>query len=153
MVGRALTRPTRPNTWKKIRNAFIGVVVVAVVVTVGLNYQINQNRDAVRQLHKLAIEQQQFRVARSKLTSRTDLLICKAVNGLKRSERERDNRDFRNLDRNLRLLHIAKTPEIVRAATKDHRQNLARTRPIDCTNLPTQTTKRKPKKHPATRVR
>ena len=51
---------------------------------------------------------------------------CENVEELKTAQREEARESFRNLDRNLKLLGIAKTPEVVRAAEKSRDDKLRR---------------------------
>lgn len=91
---------------------------------------------ATHQLHRLAQAQARFRVERAQKTTATDKLICRQLNGLKSAERAKEVSDFKNLDRNLRILGITKTPEIVQIATRDHRRTLRQLRPANCDKLP-----------------
>lgn len=121
--------------------AFTAVVVIGLTV---VGWQEKRNHDlahANRQaLKAIAADQRlfdRFRVERAARTSATDRLICKAENSTREVERRRILRDFRNLDRNLRLLHIRKTPELVRVAKADRDRNLADLKPLPCKTLPT----------------
>lgn len=129
--------PGEPARHRRVTRSFVAVIVVAFAVTTLLAYDIHQNRQAIRVMAADQRAFDRFRAERAKRTTSADRLICLAVNGLKKAERDRDIRDFRNLDRNLRLLHIRKTPEIVRAATHDYHENLRRTKPLKCNRLPT----------------
>lgn len=73
---------------------------------------------------------------RAHLTSSADKQICRETEAIKALIRDEANEDWRNLDRNLRLLKIAKTPEIERTARESRDRKLRRFRPRDCDHLP-----------------
>lgn len=60
------------------------------------------------------------------------VLLCVEIEKLKTGEREDARERFANLDRNLRLLGIAKTPSVVFAARGDRDRALRRYAADDC---------------------
>jgi hypothetical protein len=57
---------------------------------------------------------------------------CQAVEALKKRQRDRAIEAFRNLDRDLRLLGIKKTPELVRTAREGRDTTLRRFAEGEC---------------------
>lgn len=92
----------------------IGYLVLALGVLGAFGFQEFARRERVDQLNYINTRQ------------------CLEIELLKKVEREEALEDFRNLDRNLRILGIEKTPEIVETAEESRDRTLSRFRVGTC---------------------
>ena len=99
---------TKAKTGFKKHLGIIGYIVLAVGVFLAFASVELARKERVRQLNIIALEQ------------------CQKIELLKKQHREEARERFRNLDRNLRILRIPKTPEILREAKLSRDQTLSR---------------------------
>ena len=66
------------------------------------------------------------RAARVDIINQANLEMCLEIENLKRAQREEAIKQFRDLDENLALLKIERTPKIVELATKTFNEKLVR---------------------------
>lgn len=114
------------------------VLVVVVVATVPSCARTEENSGRI---DRLAGVQQQLvddRRRNDARFARSDRLLCRELEKLKRRERRQVQEDHRNFDRNLRLLGVKKTPEIVEIEHRGYMLALEETRPLEggCNKLP-----------------
>lgn len=66
---------------------------------------------------------------------RADKKICMEVESVKTALRQGENENYSRLNRNLRILHIQPSPEILKFTKREHFQRLAHFAPRNCNNL------------------
>lgn len=86
-------------------------------------------------LHDRFAQTEVRRARQAAVNARLDTISlenCREIEKLKQAQREEALRSFRDLDRNLRLLRIPRTPEVVRAARENRDRKLERFRREPC---------------------
>lgn len=130
----------RPNEFRRRYPyaAFAAVVLVLVViVTVVANYARTEgNRDRIDRLGSVQQQLIEDRKRNDARFIRSDRLLCREIEKIKARNRVDAIMNYHNLDRNLRLLGIRKTPEIALLAKQEYLKGLRQTKPVDCKAIP-----------------
>lgn len=124
-------RPVYLTRWKVVV-AFLLIAGIAVATAVWNDYRIDQ---AERRIRANTASNEQQNAVRAELVAgfrAQDVRFCMFINDLRAQNRLDAHRDFAQLDRNLRLLGVAKTPEIVEVATENRDRILARNQEVKC---------------------
>lgn len=140
---------TRDEKRKRdVRASFVAVVVIAFLVTSLLAWQIGKtrvlaqrNQTLIVSVHRLQVQQAEFRAIRTKQTTATDYRLCRQIEGLKKVQRDDVKR---RLALSLKFVrdHPSGTAGISRAEIDSGiaaiRQTLTNLAASDCHSLPTQ---------------
>lgn len=127
--------------------AFAAAVLIVVSVATIISFATREENSG--RIDRLSQVQQQLvkdRKENQERFARSDRLLCQEIEKLKTRDRAAALEERRNLNRNLRLLGIEKTPEIVRLADDNLSKSLAETKPRDCKKLSAAPKKKAPKK-------
>lgn len=123
----------------QIVGAFILLVGIAVAVAAYNDHRINRaeqrishNSARAQDLAEANKRQDKLRVELLQGLRRADLRACLRIEELKAQNRAEAQQNFDQLDRNLRLLGIPKTDEIVKVALEQLQRDLTRNAPAEC---------------------
>lgn len=117
--------------WEVV-GAFVLLVVVAVAVAAWNDHRINQ---AEKRIEAGNVADHRQNVTRAELVERfrrVNRVACLRIELLKAQNRQEARRNYRQLDRNLRLLNIRKTPQLARVARAELARDLRLNRPSNC---------------------
>lgn len=117
---------------KKITASFVILVIMSTFIVSLLAYQIQKTRNLAKENQNLIIEAAEVRkqlVTNFRLSERH---LCEEIRILKGGFRKAAYRRFNDLDRNLDLYKITKTPEIVLAAEENLNTTLNRYKDVPC---------------------
>lgn len=121
-----------------VKRLTVATVVLYLLLTVALGsglYLLNERAEDTRALvHEFGTDRVENR-ARYK---RSDVLLCREIEALKRQNREDAQETFDNLGRTLRILRLDRTPEIEEVALENLTADLLRNtaRAGGCGDLP-----------------
>lgn len=138
-------RPTYRRVATLIALPLALVMLLPSVLGIGLlwNY-VQENRELIERLDRQAEKILELREAGRRQFAQSDIALCTEIEALKTLQRQQALERFRNLDRDLELLNLVRTPPIVRAATENRDKVLQRFKARDggCRGLPSVEDKR-----------
>lgn len=117
---------------KNVTISFWILVIVTTILVSIFSYQLAKTHSLAKENQKRIAETVLLRKQIVTNSTQADYKLCKEIKTLKGGFRAAALRNFNNLDRNLKLLRLPKTPEITAAATSDLNSALTRYRDIKC---------------------
>lgn len=127
---------------KKVTISFLTIVIISFIIISFFGYQVNSTHNLAVDSKRLALENKQRIIDNAqtrrdllKASKRTDYKLCRQIKKLNGGFRLAAYMSFKNLDRNLALLHVVKTDEIIAAAKEQRDIKLARYKDINCKEL------------------
>lgn len=106
----------------------VNIFVLALIAVLG--YWLQGERNARRNALVQAAVARDAAIARSQVLN--DAKLCRGQNKILRVLRDAENENYSHLRRNLHLLRVEATPEVLRIARSDHQARLIRLRRQNC---------------------
>lgn len=119
------------HRWQVV-GAFLLLVAVAVLVSLWNDYRIDQAEERINRNQQMDVHQNRVRAVLLEALREADRRACVRIEVLKAQRREEARRNFRQLERNARLLDIPLTEELRRVAKAELARDLRRNRPQEC---------------------